>query len=314
VQSERHYVWAAWEIIEERDATDTVLRRFFNQGFTANGSNYFYTRDHLRSLREVVDGGGQVQSRYAYSPYGARTALQEDVPAAFGYTGHFRHDPSGLSLTLARPLHTGLGRWLAREPLGESVGPNLYAYVGNDPISGFDPFGLCEEPDLRKQVIEGTQGLSAVTGFAGNAWEASRFALESTRYSGDTRFLGALRSTVGFDLGKGKFWLPEAPQWLSKLSLGLNLANFAEDPTWAKGFTTGVSIAAQFNPYAKYMDFGIGVGDFTVDQAYKGAANKWGSDNVDLWMTDLWDNLKNGKIELPQLHEYKPGDFCLGKP
>lgn len=315
VVSERRYVWSVWEIIEERDAGNNVLRRFYSQGFTAGGTNYFYTRDHLRSLREVVDGAGQIQSRYAYGPYGARMALQENVPAAFGYTGHFRHDPSGLSLTLARPYQSGLGRWLAREPLGESVGPNLYAYVGNDPINSFDPFGLCEESDLRKDVIEGTASLSAITGFAGNAWEASRYALESTRYATPNgSWFSALKGTVGFDLAKGKFWLPEAPQWLSKLSLGLSLAGFAQDPSWTKGFTTGVSIAAQFNPYAKYMDFGIGVGDFTVDQAYKGAADKWGGDNVDIWMSDLWDNLKDLKFELPKMPTYKPGDFCLGKP
>jgi RHS repeat-associated protein len=313
LQSERRYVWCVWEIAEERDASDTVLRRFFSQGFSASGTNYFYTRDHLRSLREVVDGTGQIQSRYAYGPYGAQIKLQENVPAAFGYTGHFRHDQSGLSLTLARPLHTGLGRWLAREPLGESVGPNLYAYVGNDPINSFDPFGLCEESDMRKDVIEATSTLSSITGFAGNAWEASRFALQSTAYRGGGWYK-TLWHTVAFDLQGGKFWLPEAPQWLSKLSLGTSLAGFAQDPSWGKGFTTGVSIAAQFNPYAKYMDFGIGVGDFTVDQAYKGAADKWGGDNVDIWMSDLWDNLKDLKFELPKMPSYKPGDFCLGKP
>lgn len=143
VQSERRYVWCDFELCEERDGSDVVLQRFYGLGFTSGGGNYFYTFDHLGSVREVLDGAGQIQSRYAYGPYGARTALLENVPSPFGFTGHFRHARSGLSLTYLRPYDSGLGRWLARDPMGENAGWNLYAYVGNDPLNFVDPFGDC---------------------------------------------------------------------------------------------------------------------------------------------------------------------------
>lgn len=44
-------------------------------------------------------------------------------------------------MTLARAYSPELGRWLSRDPLGESVGTNLYGYVGNNPISRIDPLG-----------------------------------------------------------------------------------------------------------------------------------------------------------------------------
>ena len=39
------------------------------------------------------------------------------------------------------------GRWLSEDPAGLAEGPNLYAYVGNDPISGIDPLGDAECKD-----------------------------------------------------------------------------------------------------------------------------------------------------------------------
>ena len=35
-----------------------------------------------------------------------------------------------------------LGRWLNRDPLGESAGPNLYTFVENNPVRFIDPYGL----------------------------------------------------------------------------------------------------------------------------------------------------------------------------
>jgi hypothetical protein len=37
------------------------------------------------------------------------------------------------------------GRWLSRDPIEESGGKNLYAFVGNNPISRFDRFGLTDQ-------------------------------------------------------------------------------------------------------------------------------------------------------------------------
>jgi len=41
-----------------------------------------------------------------------------------------------------RPYTPRLGRWLTRDSIGEDGGPNLYAFVDNNPQWGVDPLGL----------------------------------------------------------------------------------------------------------------------------------------------------------------------------
>ena len=150
--SHRRFVWCGAMICEERDAAGVVTRRYFDEGMKieagANAGSYFYTRDHLGSIREVIDSAGNVRARYAYDPYGRRTKLAGDVDADFGFAGMFWSPEVNLSLTLFRAYDAALGRWLSRDPLGnaEAVeGPNLYAYVANDPVNLIDPLGLASD-------------------------------------------------------------------------------------------------------------------------------------------------------------------------
>src|SRR5262249_47862871 len=94
--SDLRYVWAGTELCEERDATGgTVLRRFFNQGVQvtsgSSAGNYYYTCDHLGTVREMLDTSGTLRARYEYDPYGRRTKSSGDLDASFGFTQHFFH-------------------------------------------------------------------------------------------------------------------------------------------------------------------------------------------------------------------------------
>jgi RHS repeat-associated protein len=131
---------------EERDASGKTVKRFYVHGFqSVSGgvaTNYYYTRNHLGSIREVVDGSGSVKSRYDYDPYGRRTLVSGNDLADFGFTGFLYHKSTGLNLTLFRAYDSDLGRWLSRDPIGERGGLNLYGYVGNNPVNATDLLGL----------------------------------------------------------------------------------------------------------------------------------------------------------------------------
>jgi RHS repeat-associated protein len=148
--SHRRFVWCGSEICEERNAVGAVTKRFFPQGVKVESGPvtgvFFYTRDHLGSIRELVDSSGIVRARYAYDPYGRRRKLTGDLDADFGFAGMFFSTEANLSLTHFRAYDPELGRWLSRDPLGNAElkeGPNLYAYIGNEPINRVDPLGLC---------------------------------------------------------------------------------------------------------------------------------------------------------------------------
>jgi RHS repeat-associated protein len=135
-------VWCGRHLCEERNASGTVVKRFFQHGFEQGGSSYYYATDDLGSIYAVTDSSGTVRARYDYDAWGRRTKLSGDVDADFGYTGHFFHEPSGLHLAPYRAYDANLGRWLSVDPMGLDEGPNLYAYVENNPITNVDPSGL----------------------------------------------------------------------------------------------------------------------------------------------------------------------------
>jgi RHS repeat-associated protein len=153
------FVWCGSRICQKRASNgSTVLRNYFKQGFEEGSTDYFYTRDHLGSVREVVESSGTtIASRVSYDPWGKPTETGSGALTDFAFTGHHYDRRSELSLTRYRGYDPTLGRWLSRDPIGLAGGVNLYGYVDNDPLSLFDPTGLapntpgqCHVDDPRK--------------------------------------------------------------------------------------------------------------------------------------------------------------------
>ncbi len=154
----RRFVWAGTRICEERDASGAVTKRYFPQGMKVetgpSAGTYYYSRDHLGSVRELTDSGGNVRARYTYDLWGRRTKLTGDMEADFGFAGMFWSPEVNLSLTYYRAYDPALGRWLSRDPVGRAEldeGPNLYAYVRNDPVNFIDPLGGNRNPGVSNE-------------------------------------------------------------------------------------------------------------------------------------------------------------------
>ena len=90
VTSDRRFLWSGTQIHAERTAAGVTVKRFFDQGFqtvSAMTADFFYSCDHLGSIREVIDGEGTVRCRYAYDPFGRRSRVSGDVEADYGFAG-----------------------------------------------------------------------------------------------------------------------------------------------------------------------------------------------------------------------------------
>src|SRR6185369_8445214 len=124
---------------------EPILTQFFPGGMRSVSSSYYFSFDHLGSVREVTDSSGNVVGRYDYDPYG-RLTVNQGTPPRFGFGGYFYHSASGLSLTKYRAYDPDLGRWESRDPIDLAGGLNLYSYVDDDPTDGVDPLGLKKKP------------------------------------------------------------------------------------------------------------------------------------------------------------------------
>ncbi|HTB81290.1 MAG TPA: RHS repeat-associated core domain-containing protein [Opitutaceae bacterium] len=186
----KQWVWCPGDTqpCEERNASNIVTKRFYAQGEQISGVNFYTTRDHLGSVRELTDSTGAIRARYDYTPYGLRTKLSGDLDSDFGFDGMYYHSASGLYFTLHRAYDPVLGRWTQPDPAGEAGGINLFQFVRNDPINLTDLLGLWVPPSS----MHGSNN----TGSAGEYWSGvGNAGLGELKGAGQILSLGTYQPT-----------------------------------------------------------------------------------------------------------------------
>ena len=123
------------------------------QGDTSG--NLYFLKDHLGSTVALTDASGAVVERMNYEAFGANNG---SGLTRYTFTGRERDPATGLLYYRNRWQDPQQGRFLSEDPIGFDGGLNLYAYVGNDPLSYVDPFGLSWETFLQGLVDGGIEG------------------------------------------------------------------------------------------------------------------------------------------------------------
>jgi RHS repeat-associated protein len=138
-----------FEVSHVRDAAGVLSSYYYDEAgllfaFERAGARYYVATDALGTPHVVSDASGAPVKVLEFDSYGV--PLSDSAPnflLPFGFQGGLADAVTGLVRFGMRDYEPASGRWTARDPLLFSAGQlNLYAFVGNNPVSAMDPAGL----------------------------------------------------------------------------------------------------------------------------------------------------------------------------
>ena len=161
----RQYFYDQEDILLEFDQDNQIIAAYFhgpgidrplamlrdnnkNGNLDAN-EIFYYTRDNLGSIRDLLNYQGKLVQRYTYGVYGV-TRIEKDNPEddqkfvenPYAFTGREWDQETGDYYYRARYYNPETGRFLSEDPIGfEGGDSNFYRYVKNQPIIKKDATG-----------------------------------------------------------------------------------------------------------------------------------------------------------------------------
>ena len=152
-----NYAYSGGQILAEYDGSWTLHARYvYAPGIDRplamwrDGKWYFFVRDRLGSVRELLDQTGNTVESYDYDAYGAvvggATGKSVSSLHPFGFASSQYDAESGLCYMRARYYDPAAGRFIERDPWASAGAAHPYQYADGDPISLRDPLGLDDEP------------------------------------------------------------------------------------------------------------------------------------------------------------------------
>ncbi|MES2997497.1 MAG: RHS repeat-associated core domain-containing protein, partial [Verrucomicrobiota bacterium] len=159
------YVYDNWKLIAEEindSTTSGPVTRYYTWGkdiagsldetggvggllaIHENGGTYVPVYDGSGNIVALTDAqtGAQLAA-WQRGPFGEPLEKRGDTSlCSFGFATHFTDEETGLVYFGHRYYSPTTGRWLSREPLGETESFNLYDYSHGDPVNKVDRLGL----------------------------------------------------------------------------------------------------------------------------------------------------------------------------
>lgn len=131
----------SWSFIHGPGLDDPLMSVFCSFG---SCQKYYYVTDGQgRQLAFTGPAGEDRTSDLIYTREGGNQAGAIERARTFDNSRGETVNAPKLSYYRNRYYDQQTGRWLQEDPAGIAGGVNLYAYVGNNPVTYTDPFGLC---------------------------------------------------------------------------------------------------------------------------------------------------------------------------
>ncbi|WP_158752833.1 RHS repeat-associated core domain-containing protein [Dyella sp. S184] len=149
VGPKRIYVWLD-------DLPIALVDNTVNGSVTTSTVNYVIA-DQLGTPRAVTNGAGTVLWGWGYqgNPFGEQQPTSSTgYVLNLRYPGQYYDAETETVYNGFRNYEPGLGRYLQSDPIGLAGGISTYAYVGDDPLSHVDPYGMQEVDPAEISVPE----------------------------------------------------------------------------------------------------------------------------------------------------------------
>jgi len=119
----------------------------------------YYVHDGLGSVRQLLDSTGNIETNYAYDPFGV-PVVGGDVSNPYQFTGEAWDAEVELLYLRARYYQPEVGRFVTKDPwAGNTNQPatlNRYVYATNNPVNLSDPSGLNGADPLGLRGVHGS--------------------------------------------------------------------------------------------------------------------------------------------------------------
>lgn len=201
------YTYEGDKLVKQYDGTNKVFYLYDENGLIYgliwNGSKYFYKRDLIGEIIDIIDCDGTAVVTYEYDPYGKLMSTTGTLASTLGkinsvlYKAYIYDHESGLYYCISRFYSTELCRWISTDSIKyldsrQIDGLNLYCYCMNNPVNYSDGSG--HFPILCTLLFLG--GLGALTSIASQAvtdiMYGNEFDVNNYLIAAGAGFLGGL--------------------------------------------------------------------------------------------------------------------------
>jgi RHS repeat-associated protein len=207
--SKTYYLYNEAGLIAEADATGQVTRSYgyapgstlrpsSGQAYTTNplwmktGAAYYtYQNDHLGTPMKLLSQSGAAVWSATYDAFGKATVNPSStVTNNLRLPGQYYDQETELHYNWMRYYDPGTGRYVTSDPIGLLGGINMYAYVGGNPLSRIDPWGLASNAASRCDC-------------SGTTWYSRLKSASNVRYESTNKFIDQKLAEIPY-IGKIK--------------------------------------------------------------------------------------------------------------